>query len=212
MRQRDPHPVAGQRPGTVRPGGRTARTRRSVLQAALTELVEVGYSSTGVEKIAIRAGVAPSTIYRRWGSLEGVVADAAQSVMEENLSVPDTGTLEGDLSTLTRAIVELFNTPPYRAWMDVLIGSALGHGPARDTFASSTLRTRAEIGAVIVERAVKRGEVPQDTDAAEVIRQAAAPLYYRLYISCEPVGEADTVRAAEVAATAARQGLLRKAV
>ncbi|GAB2820850.1 TetR/AcrR family transcriptional regulator [Actinocorallia aurea] len=196
----------------MRPGGRTARTRRSVLEAALTELVEVGYSRTGVEKIAIRAGVAPSTIYRRWGSLEGVVADAAQAVMEENLTVPDTGNLEGDLISLTRAIVELFNTPPYRAWMDVLVGSALGHGPARETFATSTLRTRAEIGAVIVERAVQRGEVPPDTDAAEVVRQAAAPLYYRLYISCEPVEEVDTRRAAAVAASAARQGLLRKPV
>ncbi|MDX6741856.1 TetR/AcrR family transcriptional regulator [Actinocorallia sp. A-T 12471] len=212
MRQRDPHPVSRPRPGTVRPGGRTARTRRSVLQAALAELVEVGYSGTGVEKIAIRAGVAPSTIYRRWGSLEGVVADAAQAVMEENLAVPDTGTLEGDLTCLTRSIAELFDTAPYRAWMDVLIGSSLGQGPARNTFATSTLRTRAEIGAVIVERAVQRGEVPPDTDAAEVIRQAAAPLYYRLYISCEPVEEVDTARAAMVAASAARRGLLRKAV
>ncbi|MCD0452324.1 TetR/AcrR family transcriptional regulator [Actinocorallia sp. API 0066] len=209
MRQRDPLPAASARPGTVRPGGRTARTRRSVLDAALAELVEVGYTETGVEKIAHRAGVAPSTIYRRWGSLQGVVADAAQQVMEENLTVPDTGDLEGDLAVLTRGIAALFRTTQYRAWMDVLVGSALEPGPARDTFASTTLNTRAEIGALIVKRAVDRGEVPPDTDPAELIRQTAAPLYYRIYISCEPINEIDTLRAAAVAATAARRGLLR---
>jgi AcrR family transcriptional regulator len=45
------------------------------LQAVISELVENGYAGMTVERIATRAGVAKTTIYRRWGGLNGLLAD-----------------------------------------------------------------------------------------------------------------------------------------
>ena len=58
---------SGQEPGTARPGGRTARTRAAVFQAVIDELTEHGYVGTTVERVAARAGIAKTTIYRRLG-------------------------------------------------------------------------------------------------------------------------------------------------
>jgi hypothetical protein len=62
--------------------------------------------------------------------------------------------------------------------------------------------------AVIVNRAVARGEVPPGTDAAEVIKIVTAQLYYRLLTAGEPLGQGIADRAAAIAAAAARAGVL----
>ena len=53
------------RPGSLRPGGRTARTRAAVMRAVVGELIDKGYAGTTVERVAARAGIAKTTIYRR---------------------------------------------------------------------------------------------------------------------------------------------------
>jgi hypothetical protein len=55
----------GKPQGGPRPGGRTARTRAAVLRAVLDELAGGGYAGTTVERVAARAGIAKTTIYRR---------------------------------------------------------------------------------------------------------------------------------------------------
>jgi hypothetical protein len=58
-----------------------------------------------------------------------------------------------------------------------------------------------------VDEAMDRGELPEGTDAEEVIRAVSAPLYYRLLASGDPLDEATADRAAEAATTAARAGV-----
>ncbi|MFI0777237.1 TetR/AcrR family transcriptional regulator [Streptomyces sp. NPDC021212] len=91
---------AAHTPGTVRPGGRTARTRAAVRDAVLTGLAEHGYPGRTVEYVAERSGVHKTTVYRRWGSVEGLVADALRLAGEDSWTAPDTGILDGDLRAL----------------------------------------------------------------------------------------------------------------
>src|SRR5215204_176225 len=60
----------------ARPGGRTARTRAAVLDATVAELAEHGHAALTVEAVAARAGVNKTTLYRRWGGKDGLLADA----------------------------------------------------------------------------------------------------------------------------------------
>ncbi|MGP4025760.1 TetR/AcrR family transcriptional regulator [Actinomadura sp. 3N407] len=192
-------------PGSVRPGGRTARVRDAVRKATLAELAEHGYPGLTVDNVAARSGVHKTTVYRRWGNAEGLVADALELAAGEPWPVPDTGTLAGDLRAIARLVLTGFTDP--------------GHGPVTRAFvlaaAQSTGAARAlhgffarrhEQSAAVVERAIERGEVPAGTDAADVVRVAVAPLYYRLFVTGEAVDEAAADRAAASAATAARAG------
>ncbi|WP_243723350.1 TetR/AcrR family transcriptional regulator [Actinomadura sp. 7K507] len=194
-------------PGTVRPGGRTARVRDAVRRATLAELAERGYQGLTVENVAARSGVHKTTVYRRWRDAEGLVADALELAAGEPWPVPDTGTLAGDLRAIARLVATGFTDPGQgpvtRAFV---LAAAQSTGAARALHAF--FARRHEQSAAVVERAVGRGEAPAGTDAAEVVRITVAPLYYRLFVTGEPVDEAAADRAAASAATAARTGIL----
>jgi len=60
-----------------RPGGRSARVQAAVHAATTALIAEQGRGELTVPLIAARAGVTPSTIYRRWGDLAELLADVA---------------------------------------------------------------------------------------------------------------------------------------
>ena len=76
-------------PGTLRPGGRTARTRDAVLAAVQAGLAQTRYSELTVEQVAQRAGVAKTTVYRRWGSMEGLVLDLMRDLGNARIPVAE---------------------------------------------------------------------------------------------------------------------------
>jgi AcrR family transcriptional regulator len=194
-------------PGTLRPGGRTARTRAAVFEAAMADLAEHGYAGAGLERIAARAGVALSTVYRRWGSLQGLIQDLVDEITVE-VPVPTGGSLESGLAAVGRTILDLHRHPVHRPWMDAVVSAAV-HDPGARRLLTATIAARIARARLVVEAAVGRGEAPDDTDADEAIRMLAAPFYYRVYVSGEPVPDDLPERSARAVCAAIRSGALR---
>jgi AcrR family transcriptional regulator len=190
-------------PGTRRPGGRTARIRAAVLQAVISELVENGYAGTTVERIAARAGVAKTTIYRRWGRLDGLLADLMTQYAAQEIPVPDTGRLDSDLRALAREIVASLQSPAIRAAFASVVAAAIQDRGAREVL-SRFIAARIATMTVIVARASQRGELPDGADAAEALQIVTAQIYYRLFIAGEEPSHGIADRAAATAAAAAR--------
>jgi hypothetical protein len=68
--------------------------------------------------------------------------------------------------------------------------------------------TRTTVVAPIIEAAIARHHLPATTSATELMKYIAAPLYYQLLMTDEPVTEASADRAAAAALAAARAGTL----
>ncbi|QMU74317.1 TetR/AcrR family transcriptional regulator [Streptacidiphilus sp. P02-A3a] len=194
-------------PRTERPGGRTARTGAAVLEAARTEFAESGYAGTTVERIALRAGVAKTTVYRRWGGLEGIVVDLLDALGTVEVPAPDTGDVGTDLRELAREIFVLYKDPVLCAMIEVMATAAVHTASARESL-TAFFANRARSTATVVERAVERGQFPAGTDPAEVIRLLTAPFYYRLFLTGEPIDRSVADRAAATAVAAARAEVL----
>src|SRR4029453_14191861 len=96
--------------GSVRPGGRTARTRAAVFEAALDELAERGWDRVSVESVAARAKVHKTTLYRRWGGKDRLVAEALEAAAERRIQVPDSGDIDQDLRALARAVLAILSS------------------------------------------------------------------------------------------------------
>ena len=171
------------------------------MQAVVAELAENGYEGTTVERVAQRAGTAKTTIYRRWGGLDGLLADLMAEHAAREILAPDEGDLDGDLRALARAVVASLADPAIRAAFGSMLAAAVQDPAARGVL-SGFLAGRITRMAVIVDRAVGRGELPPDTDAAEVLRTMAILIYGRLFFSGEPPSSlmADSVAAAVAAA------------
>ena len=71
-----------------RPGGRSARVQASVHQAVRDLLATSDRDGITVPAIAERAGVTPSTIYRRWGGLPELMADVAAEPVASRRAPP----------------------------------------------------------------------------------------------------------------------------
>jgi AcrR family transcriptional regulator len=196
--------------GTRRPGGRTERTRLAALNATLELLGERGYAELTVEAVAERSGVHKTTLYRRWESAEGLVAAALLMGTEQEWTAPDTGCLEGDLRGINLELVHYFTSPGERELPTASISAAFLSPRAADALQEFYVDRHAR-SAVVVDRAVERGEVPPGTDAVEVVRVACGPIFYRLFVSREGVTPRDAGIAAAAATAAAKAGIFTAA-
>jgi AcrR family transcriptional regulator len=194
-------------PGSLRPGGRTARTRAAVLQAVIGELIDHGYAGTTVERVAARAGIAKTTIYRRWDSLDGLLADLMTEQAAREIAVPDEGGLDGDLRALARGVVASLREPAIKAALASMVAAAVQNPAAREVLTRFQAARTAQV-TVIIDRAIQRGELPAGTDAAGVIGTCTALIYHRLFIAGEPASQDLADSAAAAAAAAARAGAL----
>jgi AcrR family transcriptional regulator len=176
-----------------------------VLRAVLDELTSNGYAGTTVERVAARAGIAKTTIYRRWGSLNGLLADLMSGYAAQQIPVPDEGDLGADLRALAREVVASLQDPAIRAAFTSIVAAAVQDPAARDVL-SRFVAARTALMTVVVDRAVQRGEVPAGTDAAGVIQIVTAQIYYGLFLAGEQPSQAIADRAAATAAAAARAG------
>ena len=198
------------RPGSLRPGGRTARTRAAVLDAALEELSSRGYDQVSVDAIAHRAGVHKTTLYRRWGGKEHLIADAIETAAADRIDVPDSGDVGQDLRALARAVQAVLTSREGAAVVRALVSGAQDAAEVQRIIRRFWAARLAHVGQPIVSRAIERGQLPGETDPAELIRYVAAPLYYRLLITADPLTEATADQAASAALAAARAGALSR--
>jgi AcrR family transcriptional regulator len=166
----------------LRPGGRSARVQESVHAAVSSLLAEIPRDELTVPQVAARAGVTPSTIYRRWGDLQTLLADVAVQRFYPDTGPADTGSLQGDLETWAQGYQEEMSSAPGRDMTrDVLAGTAAdGRHPACQCAGI----TRSQIH-MILERSLGRGESPPDVHA--VMDCVVAPLMYRLLFDDVPI-------------------------
>lgn len=195
----------GVEPGTVRPGGRTARVRESVLRAAGDALAEHGFDRLDLADVARRAEVGKTTVYRRWSTTTGLIADLLDDMAEQSAPRTATGSLAEDLRANAHLVLKTLTDPRQGAlFRSVIAASACDARTAQALHRFYAVRIKEWSGCVT--EAVERGEIPAGTDPDEVIRAVSAPLYYRLLASGDPLDEAAADRAAEAAVVAAQAG------
>lgn len=159
---------------------RSEEAHQAILDATLALLAEVGFSSLTVEGVAARAGVGKATIYRRWASKVPLVVEAFGGLpaFEE----VDTGSLAGDLESMLRAYLELFNKTPLATVLPAL-ASERAHDPALAELFNPVLRQRRSPLMTAFERARTRGEIPPDTDLELAADLVVGPIAVRLFFT-----------------------------
>ncbi|MBA2523146.1 MAG: TetR/AcrR family transcriptional regulator [Solirubrobacterales bacterium] len=173
-----------------RTGGRSARTRGAVLDAARTELLESGYAALSHRVVARRAGVDPATVYRRWPTRQRLATDALLEIARDAMQVPDTGHLNSDLEVFLREIAGALGNPKLLPLFHALSAA----NAETDDELLQTLRAFWEhrfTGAeALITRAIDRGDLDEGVDAHATIEQLVAPVYFRALVTGERIDEA----------------------
>jgi AcrR family transcriptional regulator len=157
----------------VRIGGRSARIQSAVHQAVKSLSAGISREELTVPQIAAAAGVTPSTIYRRWGDLDALLADVAVERLRPAADPQDTGSAVSDLRVFVEEYMEEMSSDVGRA----LIRDVLGAGSG-EIYPSQCAGFTSDLLTTIAERATARGETA--FDVKEIEDQVIAPIFYNI--------------------------------
>lgn len=165
-------------PSTIkgRPGGRTAEVAAKIFKATMGLLEAGGFTAVTYQAVAERAGVGRATLYRRWPDTATLVADAIQATAAERIEIADTGSLQGDLSTILHQIGVFISSPTGAATLVAVLNLPLREGD--DGRGPGWTQRWAEVEPIFA-RARLRGEWREDADAEVLFATLAGALYFR---------------------------------
>jgi len=167
---------------------RSEAAHEAILDAAVELLREDGYDRFTIEGVATRAGVGKTTVYRRWTSKEALITEAVGRIVDE-IRIPDSGAIEGDLLALMRQAVRLYRTPANARLMPGLVAAMARSTRVARAVRSGFLASRRRSIRELLERAVARGELRDDMDRELALDLLAGPLFYRLLVTGGPIDE-----------------------
>ncbi|MFP5022548.1 TetR/AcrR family transcriptional regulator [Pseudonocardia phyllosphaerae] len=141
-----------------RPGGRTARVRQRILEAAAELIARDGFAGLRYDEVADLAGVNKTSVYRNWPDRTALVADALVAFSADAAPLHDSGDIDADLADFLEAVAASLGSPQGRALLAV-VGSARDN-PALQAVVDDVLARRQETLHARVEAAVASGELP----------------------------------------------------
>ncbi len=158
-----------------------ASQRAAAIQAALAELQQWGVDRFSMEGVAHRSGLSTDYLHTNWDNEQQLILDALLHYSQTIISVPDTGSLRGDLTELALSIAAYVNDP---------VGRRIARMTVVDTKTQAAdYGTRAQFWSmrtstieVIFDRAAERGELRDDIQPTVVLQLLTSPLHtFALY-------------------------------
>jgi len=188
-------PDAVPEPAPVKLGRKRDHSRDpEILQAAIDVLAETGYDRMTIEMVATRAKAGKATLYRRWASKSDLVIDAVACMKAapgpgSTASLPDTGTLRGDLVAMIRPHSIQDNEKKLKVMAGIV--SLLAHSPELAAAVNTAIvEPRVEINRRLLQRAIDRGEISADVDVEGLALISPSMVAYRTLIMKQPVDRA----------------------
>ncbi|HEY0123829.1 MAG TPA: TetR-like C-terminal domain-containing protein [Rhizobium sp.] len=164
-----------------RPGGRSARVQAAVHQAVRDMLAAMDRAEVTIPLIAQRANVTPSTIYRRWGDLQDLLADVAASRLQPETEPPETGSARTDLQAWAEQYADEMSSGAGRQMIrDILSVSDTASAEKCSGYTQQQLR-------ILVNRAQERNE-PFPT-ITELVDYVISPIMYRILFDQVPTSD-----------------------
>jgi AcrR family transcriptional regulator len=164
------------RPKTVRRGRpRDEAVDAAVLAATVDELVERGFAALSIERVAARAGVAKTTVYRRWPSAPDLAVEAMRA-FEQDAANPPEGTVRDQLLWLVEVMRRKWNDPQYSAIMRRVTADGVANPDAYRRARNKLVGPHLAALTAVLDRGVAEGIIRRDVDLGWVRQLITAPI------------------------------------
>lgn len=161
----------------TRPRGRPrdAAIDAAILDATVEELIARGFIGMSMEAIAARAGVAKTTLYRRWPNTTELALDAMRSFDTPVADAPD-GPAREQLIWLLEVMRRKWADPRYAALMRRVAGDAVERPDAYKQARDRLIMPHVRALNAALERARDEGLLSADVDLEWVRQLLTAPI------------------------------------
>ena len=161
-------------PARGRPRDRGADDR--ILLAAFEQLVRVGYGGLSMEAVAAEAGVAKTTVYRRYPTKRDLVVAALREETPFPPAPADLPAREALERFVRQAITTLIDSGAVRILGSLLVEDQREPG-LLDVFRQRILGPRRAIIVAMLQRGIERGEIRPDMDPLVVTEMIAGAVF-----------------------------------
>ncbi|MGN5764899.1 TetR/AcrR family transcriptional regulator C-terminal ligand-binding domain-containing protein [Acinetobacter calcoaceticus] len=171
-----------------RPGGRAERMVTAIHQATYQLLLTTDYENIEIPDIAKLAQVNKTTIYRRWPTKIELILDVVSTRIKADVALPDTGDTLKDLCLFLKNIVISLSSP----FTLNLLKASLSHPDEQvQTARKHFWEERFMLAKPLIDRAIQRGELSASTQVRDFFELAAAPIFYRVFITADAISDQD---------------------
>jgi len=160
----------------VRGRPRDVDVDQRILASTFRQLVAVGYAGLSIESVASDAGVAKTTIYRRYPTKRDLVVAALRESTPfpaPALELPAREALE---ALVRAAVAMLIESGAFRVLGSLLVEDQR-HPGLLDAFRQRILFPRRAMVEAILQRGIERGELRHDVDPLIVIEMIAGAVF-----------------------------------
>ena len=179
-------------PGPVPPThiSRRARSDRAILEAARALLAEVGVRGLTIEGVAVRSGVAKTTIYRRWRDKDELALAAVWHDVASGLQAPrDVGDTREELRAFVEPVIAVLRAPLLSSVIRGLTSQIAENPELSRTYREELVEPRLAQLKAVVDRGFERGDLRPDTDVRLAHELLVGPAFYRLLYSGQPIDD-----------------------
>ncbi len=173
---------------------RSEATHQAILSATREILVEVGVRGLTVEGVAARAGVAKTTVYRRWKSKDELALAVLIDMVEQFVAVPDLDDTMAEFTAFVSGAVRILGTTLMGRVMQGLVSDFAANPDLAQAFQACVVTVRQNEVGRMVAVAIERGDMRPDADPELLHELLFGPVYYRLLLSGRPLEPEHAVR------------------
>jgi AcrR family transcriptional regulator len=169
------------------PTARASRTETAILDATRELLAESGVQGLTMEGVAARAGVAKTTIYRRWRSKDELALAVVIDMVQNVVATPDFGDTRRELISFVNASVKILGSTLMGRVMQGLVSDLATDPELARGFRERVVSMRVAEVKRLIERGIARGDIRPDADIELAHELLFGPVYYRLLLSGAPL-------------------------
>jgi AcrR family transcriptional regulator len=175
---------------TPRPAGRprSAVADAAILAAARELLAERGWDAMTLGDVAARAGVAKTTLYRRWPGKAELVVDAMAHLFDR-LAPVDAGSVRADAEAVIRELAALLSRPEARSAFLALAAQSARDPALRAAVREKIIDRQRRLVHEGAARAAARGDDVRIDDPELLFDVLAGTVVQRLLIEGEPIDD-----------------------
>ena len=168
---------------------RSAEADDAILDAALDQFCDYGYDGLSVERVAAGAGVAKTTIYRRYPTkLDLVMAALARA--KDGMRLPEgSGSLREDLLDIARSYLTMLEAPSIGRAIPMMLASKARSDELAAAHADF-VRARRAPGYDLIREGIERGDLPAGTDPTMVADLLFGAIFTRVFVTGQATGDA----------------------
>jgi AcrR family transcriptional regulator len=168
---------------TTRGAGRRARSEKAILDATRELLAESGVRALTIEGVAERAGVAKTTIYRRWRDKDELALAVLIDNTEQIKAPPDAGDTRKELLTFVNTATRIIKENGVLAGLTSEIAT---RPELSEQYRERVVALRLAEVKTVIDRGIARGDLRPDTNVRLVHEMLVGPRFYRVLYSGAP--------------------------